>query len=477
MATYNYDPLNPYANVSDQDIYNLQYRINGVLPKQSSNNYNRPGLPQNPFVAQDAALNTEYYKRWGSPVPENEVNNPLWGVIRNVHQFIGPTFGHLWNQVLDIGNILGNHPYRQTINGVLQDSNSYNSMMYPNTYTPVSIDRGITATANKATSVIKPGVVGTSTINTSGVGAPNGGYSNNYIDAYYDKIDKAQQAIQDEDIKRRNRFEGEANQAWSDMQKEANAPPPEIDSKNQMFTMLAANIAKVLNPNLDTPGQASQLMQSKLQGMRDQNMRKYQLLTEKYRRASELYDKSGDNARAIQYARAGEWAQRRFEQLQSESHFQQQLAEQRSEHAADRSERAQERIWNRSMERSKNDLGTLTALSERLQSLVNNTKDEKEREGYRTRLTRVLRTMQALSNNQLAAYNNPDGVQPINPDSLFAEMFTQLDASKMPKNRKEMLNLLKHDKNFNKEALRDRWGFSQNEIMDYFDRHFGGGTQ
>jgi len=288
MASYNYDPTNPYANVSDQDIYDMQYRINGVIPKFNSSNYNIPGRPntQNPFFAQDTALNTEYYKRWGSPTPENEVNNPLWGGIRNVHQFVGPFLGHLWNQILDVGNVFGNHPYRQTINGVLQDSNDYKSMMYPNTYTQILNDKGVTATANK---VITKANSGTNVSGAAGVNNSNGvsgRYNNTYISSLYDDIDAKQKAIQDEDIKRRDRFEGEANQAWSDMQKEANAPPPEIDSKNQMFTMLAANIAKVLNPNLDTPGQASQLMQSKLQGMRDQNIRKYQLLTEKYRRAS-----------------------------------------------------------------------------------------------------------------------------------------------------------------------------------------------
>ena len=218
------------------------------------------------------------------------------------------------------------------------------------------MNNGVTATANKKTSAINNGTAKPTTTSTNVGVAPRGGYNNTYINSVYDDIDAKQKAIQDEDIKRRDRFEGEANQAWSEMQTAANAAPPEIDSKNQMFTMLAANIAKVLNPNIDGPGQASQLMQSKLQGMRDQNMRKYQLLTEKYRRASELYDKSGDNARAIQYARAGEWAAKRFSELQSESHFQQQLAEQRAERQADRSERAQDRMWNRSMERSRRTL-------------------------------------------------------------------------------------------------------------------------
>jgi hypothetical protein len=447
-------PMSPidYSLWSDQQVLGRTYNANATN--------------------MDPRLWAEYQDRWGSHV---HPNSWLGHVYRGVDSLFGTVGREAWNHILNAGNVVANHPMRQTWNGgstpppgIYLDENGI-----PRAGTqPTKPGNTLSTVANTGTKTGNTMVSGKpgAGSQTMGNGAGVGGFNSGAIANLFGGIDARLGAIQNRNADEEAKYKNEADTAFNDMQAVGNAPPPQIDPRNQMYSMLAANIAKVLNPNIDAPGQAQQLMNTKLEGMRDQNRQRYQVLAEKYRRASELFDKRGDTKRSIELARASDNMIKQAEMTMNESHFQQQLAETRADRLANR----EDRIYNRQQARWQNDTATLRAYSERLSELVKTTKDDKERQKYQTKLVRSLRMLDKVTTAQLSSMDNPQNIQPVNPDVLYSELFDTLDASQFPRSEKDLIRLFNRNKNFNKDRLVDTWGLTREEIMSYWRRVYGG---
>lgn len=139
----------------------------------------------------------------------------------------------------------------------------------------------------------------TAAIDAAIAGAPSGGYDTGYIDRLRKEQGTALDAMYNEAFQEQGSHQAKADQTWDEMQAHQNQAPPRIEPLNMFYTMLAGNVAKVLNPNLNTDQQMQSLVNNKLSGLREQRQQQYQLLAEKYRRAGDLADKAGDSARAI----------------------------------------------------------------------------------------------------------------------------------------------------------------------------------
>jgi hypothetical protein len=139
----------------------------------------------------------------------------------------------------------------------------------------------------------------TAAIDAAIAGAPSGGYDTGYIDRLRADQGAALDAMYNQAFQEQGSHQAKADQTWDEMQAHQNQAPPRIEPLNMFYTMLAGNVAKVLNPNLNTDQQMQSLVNNKLSGLREQRQQQYQLLAEKYRRAGDLADKAGDSARAI----------------------------------------------------------------------------------------------------------------------------------------------------------------------------------
>lgn len=427
-------------------------------------------------------LNQEFTKRYGSHIVPH---GPLGHVYHAVDNSIGTALRFYFDNFLNVGNMIANHPSRHTWYGsheapagvmidaygnptVVGPSSNSNTTKKPGVV-GATTSRASATTGSKAggTSVAgTPATAGTSaatgTVGAGGTVKAGGAGMPGSISALFDRVNSNLDAIQKRNDAEAAGYKTEADAAFKSMQDITNAPPPSIDPKNQMYTMLAANIAKALNPNIDAPGQAQQLIGTKLEGMREQNRQNYQMMAEKYRRASELFDKRGDHARAIELAKASDNLIKQAEMSMNESHFQAQMAMARDEKEQARLQRSFEL-----------DTSTLKSYAERLQELVQKTDDKNMKKRYQTRLTKTLRMLDKVTGTQLNSMGDPSKLTPVSPDSLYDELFATLDADHFPKNRAEMLTLFNKNKNFKDDALQNVWGFTRNEVIDYWMRKYG----
>lgn len=414
------------------------------------------------WAVPDKRLAAEYSKRWESKVVPHGAFGEFY---KNLDDNFGTMGRFIWNDIANAGNMIANHPLRHTWNGSPEPP--------PGVYLDDNGNPVIgTAPQKPGTAPVKkPGATGASgraaaaaagAGGAAGVGGAGGAGMPGSISALFDRVNSNLDAIQKRNDAEAAGYKTEADAAFKGMQDITNAPPPSIDPKNQMYTMLAANIAKALNPNIDAPGQAQQLIGTKLEGMREQNRQNYQMMAEKYRRASELFDKRGDHARAIELAKASDNLIKQAEMSMNESHFQAQMRMARDEKEQARLQRSFEL-----------DTSTLKSYAERLQELVQKTSDNNMKKRYQTRLTKTLRMLDKVTGTQLNSMGDPSKLTPVNPDSLYDELFATLDADHFPKNRAEMLKLFHKNKNFKDDALQNVWGFTQNEVMDYWLRKYG----
>ena len=131
-----------------------------------------------------------------------------------------------------------------------------------------------------------------------------------------------------------------ANQVIPDVPAQAS-----IDPKAMMFASLAANIANAINPNAHAIDQlntqiayrnneldkAHQELIRKHDDMKSERLFKYQNAAEKYRRASELYDKYGDQDRALEMAQKHDLVLKRMDAIIQDRNKQADLSIQREQ--------------------------------------------------------------------------------------------------------------------------------------------------
>jgi hypothetical protein len=430
---------------------------------------------------QTRALLAEYERRFS---PSLEINSPMghvwnvpyafWGeVSRNLFPAIGNAWGAFWNQKPE-AHYMGEH-----MEGVAP---------FPATNAPTKsgapaqTTKPAGATAGSRASTGGGGVGGGATAaGVAGGGAPMAGgigVGNVDINELWKTIAANRETLNKKYADEESGYAQQADDAFKAMNDIANGPAPSIDSTNQMYTMLAANIAKVLNPNLDTPGQAQQLMAQKLEGMREKNRQQYLIMSEKYRRASELFDKRGDTKRAMEMAANSDDLINRANMLLSETHATRAEELQRQDMQLKREQIGEARAMQLRNERRQNmELNTqsLRAMVDQARQNYQNEKDDKRKKEALRTMTRAMRLLDKATQFQLASFNNPDGATTIDPDELVSEIFTTLDSSQYPQNEQALNKLFKHHKSFKEDALRQRWGVTEDEVRAWYRRHHGTG--
>lgn len=156
-------------------------------------------------------------------------------------------------------------------------------------------------------------------------GMGGGGYgmvSTNDINAAFNKAMAALAEMQTKNKAERDAAEADMKNYGGQLDTLVNNPiadvvkQQEISPDASFMSSLAANIAAVLNPNINALGQRSQYVAEqnakygrehdelvrKHEDMKSERMFKYQALAEKYRRAADIYDKRGDTDRAMEMA-------------------------------------------------------------------------------------------------------------------------------------------------------------------------------
>lgn len=153
-----------------------------------------------------------------------------------------------------------------------------------------------------------------------GSGAGGGMMSINDINAAFNKAMDALTEMQRKNQVERDAAKVDMDNYGGQLDNLVNTPLAEVAKQQEInpdasfMSSLAANIAAVLNPNINALGQRSQYVAEqnakygrehdelvrKHEDMKSERLFKYQALADKFRRAADIYDKRGDSDRAME---------------------------------------------------------------------------------------------------------------------------------------------------------------------------------
>lgn len=242
--------------------------------------------------------------------PENGPNNFLWNILYGIvgndpHSRLQNTL--TWNVLTNKPDTIGGEP----IGAINQPTNMF---------------------GERINSALNGLVGGTGVARAPQISVPIGGTNTASINKTFDDINAGLQGAETDRRNQQAEHQRLATQYQNERQAMRDLPPPRIEPLNMFYGMLAANVGKVLNPNLNTEQQFQSLVTNKLNALNQDRLMDYQDKAQQYSEASALANKAGDAAEAIRLARLGDVAMQRANAILQD----QQMAQQRAAATAER---------------------------------------------------------------------------------------------------------------------------------------------